>query len=671
MPDASSSPDAPQQPTPHTATSEDAGGSGPADGVPALQKDASHRNVVRSSGRLRDLLVSNRPLGVRNMLWAALCVTSAIALLLMLTGRADTVAQDLLRRFGSSGVGAVAEAPPVIRTEEEQAEAGTFTFRDLTLHPDRVHRPYTAGPFLTADAASTAPQLIGQFRDLLALYEEVQGQDSNFDVRVVDNRTGELLELYTLEGEEARYDELGQPESFNWGAVDQERRLVTRRLIDKYVARGVPKPAITIKWGRANQVMQARERDLPFVEYEVRLARYLGMSLLPTEIGTVETFNQDRLVSGVGARSRYQLMPFLLRQHRVHHYALPTASTNAIPVTEEWHPLLVMEPAFIHMKASINAVGHEIPGISAYHTGANNIFKVYQRFLADGSEHVASSPSVMDAYMWAVTEGFDTVSENSSFGPYSRKYVASAYGALRATDAMPIDRRRAFRGERVQIRAGKTAQLSELLRALQADSTGALDWGTAANDTPSLYNRFRTLNPHFDLPEGPAEGGVPVRGDVRLSATASSGDVPVRFFLPLGATEMLAQSEADVLDASKTFRFDRSTYPDPARGEKTIWDRQYDDLNADIAHFGFTNANRRRLFALRDQFERLARQNPTPYRQMQQEIIDMHAHIWQWNGWEKLRRATTAALGEERAPVRPPAPLGPITTPTAPRSVDF
>lgn len=77
-------------------------------------------------------------------------------------------------------------------------------------------------------------------------------------------------------------------------------------------------------------------------------------------------------------------MPYLLRQHDIHHYTLRTAAGNRIRVLEEWHPLLTMEPAFLVMRSYANAVGHEVPGLSAYHTGPANLFRIYRQFLTEG-----------------------------------------------------------------------------------------------------------------------------------------------------------------------------------------------------------------------------------------------------------------------------------------------
>src|SRR5690606_1192397 len=153
------------------------------------------------------------------------------------------------------------------------------------------------------------------------------------------------LEVYTLRDLKARYQATGE---IDWNDVDfPHRRNATTQLLNKWSARGIPRSALTIRWGRANQVAEARERDAPFIQYEIQLARRLGLSLLPTEIGTVETFNQDWLASPVGAESRFQLMPDIMRMFNVEQYRIPTASGVAVQVREQRHPLLAMEPSMM------------------------------------------------------------------------------------------------------------------------------------------------------------------------------------------------------------------------------------------------------------------------------------------------------------------------------------
>lgn len=608
-----------------------------------------------------------RPVYRRRAFWGAAGAFAVLALLLVLTGRVDLLAQNLLQRFSEPPS---EKAPIVVPTPKPEVDRDSnLPLRDVDIHPDRLFEPYTAGPMI-GDSASTSVRLVREFRDLLDLYTQRQGVDDNFTLRVIDNRSDELLELHVIESEKARHE---QEDTSDWVAIDALRRKETKRLVGKYVARGVPKKHITVKWGRANQIRESQRRDRPYLEYEIRLARYLGMSLLPTEIGTVETFNQDRLVSAVGARSRYQMMPYLLRQLGIHQYNLRTGTGSRVAVFEEWHPLLVMEPAFLILRAYINTVGHEIPGISAYHTGPGNIFKVYQMYLTGDEELFSPSSTVVDAYMWAVTEGFPDVSKRSSFGQYSRGYVASAYGALRAAADVRVDTTWTMQAERVQLQEGKSIYLSELLHTLGEPGADYLRWwspGASAaakadpeqsSQEPNLYAHFRTLNPHMALPEASLNpGSVPTTGDVRLTATAEG--VPVRFFLPPGALAYLAAREIDVFDEKATFAFDHTTYRDAHRSA-TLWDRQYDALVEEIGQFGFTEANRRRLSALQDHFERLAKANPSHYRKAQLAIITVHERMWNSDPWKALAEATAAARGELRVPVRPPDRLLPTPAP--------
>jgi hypothetical protein len=567
-----------------------------------------------------------------------------------LTGVWDSVAQ---RTLGHLPLSAPAPAPSATPDPEPAEIPGSsFRLRDLPSHPDVMHQPYLGFSMgVSADTSS----LLYKFRDLLDLYRKRQGVDDNFTMRVLDNRSGELLEVYTLTDERRAYRRSGGP--VDWRAIDRERRRATRRLVDKYEARGYPTDAITVKWGRANQVHEAHRQEEPYIEYEIRLARYLGLSLLPIEIGMVETFNQDHLVSSVGARSRYQMMPFILRRNGLHRYHLPTAPGGHIQVQEELHPLLTMKPAFLLLKGYVNAVGHEIPGISAYHTGPGNIYKLYRLFFTESGKYFDASASVMDAYMWAVTEGFETVRERSTFGPYSRGYVASAYGALQAIDDERIDTTKTMRAVRVRVADGKDVTLDRLLEALRGR---ALNWhmdGVRTEpDTP--YNRFRALNPHLDLPP-PSGEGVPPRGNVRF-VSAVSGQ-PVRFFLPLGGPAALRASGIDVLDSSAQKVFDTGTFAPPAPSEVTVWDRRYEALVRDIRHFGFTQANRARLLRLYDKFEALAEENPSSYRQAQLHIIRTHRRIWLSNPWDKLSAASALAMGTTKMPASPP-----YTQPTSP-----
>lgn len=517
----------------------------------------------------------------------------------------------------------------------------------LPSHPDRMLRPYMP-PGSPATATAT-PSVVREFHALLDQFTQRQVKDDNFTVRVIDRRTDDVLELYELTSLRQAYRR-GKPTE--WRVVDQRRREVTRRLVDKYERRGVPLEDIIVRWGRANQIEQAQERDRPYRAYEIQLAHYLGLSLLPTQIGAVETFNQDDLVSPAGAKSRYQMMPWILRRSGVHTYNLRSEAGTAVEIEEAHHPLLTLEPAFLLLRGYVNAVGHEIPGLSAYHTGPGNIYKLYRKYYTK-SGYFRSNSTVVDAYIWAITEGFDTVSEGTTFGPYSRGYVPSAYGALNASDGRALDLSETVRAARVQVRPGSRITLRRLLTTLTRTDR-SFNWGPAAQE-PTAYARFRAFNRHFDLPASD-DGSVPADGNVTLVSTVDGKGV--RFFLPLGAPKALRAAGLDVLDPDLTFRFDGSAYAPPGDRQRTRWDRRYDDLVDDIKHFGFTPENRERLLALHDKFEELAEETPSPYRRRQLEIISTHRRIWLSNPWDVLSELTLRVTGREKAPTQPPVSVG-------------
>jgi len=253
-----------------------------------------------------------------------------------------------------------------------------------------------------------------------------------------------------------------------------------------------------------------------------------------------------------------------------------------------------------------------------------------------------------------VTRGYETVSRNTSFKTYSRGYVATAYGSLRATQSLPIDSTLTVEAERVQLRPGEQVYLSRLLGVLER-SGGDLNWGPGTSDV-TLYDRFRSLNEHFVLPRGVEDGtGVAPATDLRI--VAESQGVPVRFFLPPGASAILSNAGIDVIDEDETFVFSHDTYGAPDPAEITTWDRQYDALVRDVAPFGFTNDNRRRLAVLVDQFERLAESNPSHFRRMQLDVIKTHERIWGSRVFNNLASAVSAARGRARFEPRPPSML--------------
>lgn len=560
-----------------------------------------------------------------------------------------------------------------------QAEKALFSFSELNNHPDQIHGAYTSDPLISLGNQPIHDEHLTDFRDLLGIYVARQAEDDNFTVRVIDRRTSGLLERYTLTDLKAEYEATGYAD---WAKVDAKRGSVGGRLVGKYRRRGVPVEDIMIKWGRLDQVKEARMRDEPFISYEIRLSQMLNLSLLSTELGTVETFNDDKLVSTVGARSRYQIMPYMLRKFDIHSYTLRTPTGQTVSVHEEWHPLLTMEASFTIIKSYSNAVGHEIPGISAYHTGPFNIFKIYNMYLQQEQAMFNPSATVMDAYIWALTEGFDQVAEDSGFRKYSRSYIPTAYGSLKGAELLPVDESKTEHVERVQTRVNERLQLSELLAKLaELDERHPLDWGRAGREE-LYYNRFKALNPHIDLPAldmqldssvddalnslptpapmnakqaGSAELTVPRQGDILL--TTRSKSQPVRFFLPLDAADRLMDVGLDVFDTEETFRFDDATFTQPEE-KITVWDKQYDALVDDIKHFGFSRENRTRLYILTDRFAKLYKADPSHYRWLQLRIIKMHKGLWQTRYWGELAKNTSAASTTMASSPMPPAPMG-------------
>ena len=541
-----------------------------------------------------------------------------------------------------------------------------FTFSGLDIHPDRLFGQYFAGAFsgtaLRADTDLSADHQ-ADFRWRLEMYRKAYGVDDNFTVRVLDDRTGKTLEVAQLRGLRDRFRGTGQAD---WDGVNRERRTLTRELRKKWLDYGVPKDHIVIRWGYADQTREARERDAPFLAYEVNLARRLGLSLLPTEIGTVETFNQDQLISSAGAESRFQLMPDIMGMFGVEQYALPVASGGTVRVREQRHPLLAMEPSLMLVRAYANAVGHELPGVSAYHTGPGNIFKLYREYLKANPGQVRGA-HVSDAYMWGVTDGFQRVDEVSSFGPHSRAYVLKAYGSLRATEADLVEPGQSFRGELVRLRPGATARLSQVLAAL-APHERRLTWGPV--EGASMYEKVRAMNPHIDLPRGSGDG-VPASGDLRLSASA--GGEPVRFFLPVGSASVLRRVGLDVVGTVQTFD-ERTFLVDPA--EVTSVDRAYVQLVRDAGDFGFTADTRRRMDRIHDQLQTLAERNPdSRYRQTQAKIARIHRSVWRTKNFRDLVATTETLMAADPrvnlgraqpAPTTPPL-RRPTMEPIAPR----
>lgn len=593
----------------------------------------------------------------RRIEWLALGTILVFGLVLLVATRGDLVAQAVPM---AGGPAASEEA------EEEAAPARDLPSRpyrlaDLTLHPDKSFDAYFSGAFFTDgqrvgdSQEGSVMQAVDDFRKQLDIYRRRAGEDDNFTIRVYDNRTWQTLEVFSLREEREKFE---NGASANWGRIDALRRDASNGLISKWVARGVPRDAIATRWGRLNQIKEAREREAAYIEYEIRYARQLGLSLLTTEIGTVETFNQDWLVSPAGARGRYQMMPDILDLFELRTYALPAAS-GTVTVREELHPLLGLIGSFQLVRGYSNSVGHEIPGVSAYHTGPGNIFTVYQSFLrAKANNPGVQDASVIEAYMWGVTSGFERVWKQSSFGPASRGYVLSAYGALRAVDELPIDPSRTLFTERVQLTSGAQISLRQLLDLLEPHG-GRLNWG-AGVESGNAYERFRQLNSHMALPasNNDSETVIPAGGDVRLTAAVSGK--PVRFFVPHGTTELLQRVRPDLLDTRRTFRFDDTAFADPAvNGEKTQYDYAYDELVRDIGQFGFSIENRNRLEGLYRRFVAMAEENPSHYRETQRIVITIHRRVWMTRGFRDLAGTVQNVLEASRFPLQAMEPAGP------------
>ena len=532
---------------------------------------------------------------------------------------------------------ATPSATPVISAAEPIEDTPTFTFREHELNPDRLYATYLTAP-VTLDGSYTAAPLVAPFRAFLDTYARRQAEDDNFTVRLMETTTGRTVQVVELTAERADYRRTGVAD---WDSIDRVRRVRTESALRQP---GITRSNTSVRWGRADQVKEARERDAPYVMHEIALARSLGLSLLATEIGSVETFNNDRLVSTVGARSRYQMMPDILEPTGLHRYSVRTAGGSRVTVSDEWNPLFTMEPAFHLLRGYANAVGHEITGVSAYHAGPGNLFAVYRSFLNSGLRYYGPRTSVIDAYMWGVTEGFAQVSSSTSFKAYSRSYVASALGTMRANQDAPVDPSRTVRGELVQMRPEQTVALSTLLERLNGLE---LDWSTPLGAPEgSIYQRFRRINPHFDLPGGLSPSQV---SDVLF--THESEGAPVRFFLPIGAAEALRRGGLDALTVLR--RYDESVFA-RRMSEETLWDRQYAGLVQRAERMsGFTAAARAELDFLYERFRDLAEQNPTPYRIAQRDIIRTHRSVWRTTGFDKLADAVALAQGNVRMMVLP------------------
>ncbi|MBL7977791.1 MAG: hypothetical protein JNN12_05565 [Bacteroidetes Order II. Incertae sedis bacterium] len=517
-----------------------------------------------------------------------------------------------------------------------------FNLKDLNNHPDQAFPGLFPGDDpadknrMVSNFAAIGSETYQKFSSLLNIFATRQGEDDNFTIRIMD-KNDNTIEVVTLDSLKQVYADRGW---MVWDEVDREREKIGRKIKERYRARGYAATDIQTRWGRKNQVLEARRREENLITYELRLAQRLGLSTLVTEIGTVETFNQDWLVSSVGARGRYQFMPSLLRTFDIEQYDIKNIQGGLLKVREERHPLLTMEASATLVRAYANAVGHEIPGVSAYHTGPGNIFKVYQFYLQNRTERMPTN-SVAQAFIWGLTTGFPIVSRNSSFKAYSQGYVPSLYGSMRAVEKLRIDPAKMLRADLVQVSDGTTITLSDLLTVLENNGGKQMNWGYGTPNN-TLYQRFRELNPHFGLPDY-ASDDVPQSGNLVLRKYASNGD-RIRFFLPAGAADMLERIDPSILDERMTFRFDHTTFLDPVKtGEKTELDYEYDNLVSAIGRFGFTQENKDKLGVIANGLIQAALNTPTPFRRSQARIVRIHRDTWNSAEWKKLADAVSVA----------------------------
>ncbi len=202
---------------------------------------------------------------------------------------------------------------------------------------------------------------------------------------------------------------------------------------------GSPSENIVIRWGYANQTLEARERDSRYLTYEVNLARRLGLSVLATEIGTVETFNQDQLVSSVGARSRYQMMPDILRMFDVEQYSLPVASGGTVQVSEEQHPLLA-DGALPDAGPRLRQLGRpRAPRHLGLPHRPRQHLQALPRVPPGHARPRRAASTSRTPTCGASRTGSSASTTCPASGPQSRVYVLKAYGAL-ARDRGPADR---------------------------------------------------------------------------------------------------------------------------------------------------------------------------------------------------------------------------------------
>ena len=104
--------------------------------------------------------------------------------------------------------------------------------------------------------------------------------------------------------------------------------------------------------------------------------------------------------------------------------------------------------------------------------------------------------------------------------------------------------------------------------------------------------------------------------------------------------EALLASGIDAIDTNNVKYFDERTYQSGAyRKDSTDWDRAYSELVSRVRQFGFTHAHREQLDTIAVHMEHLAEQHPTPFRQAQARIVQIHQQMWDSRPWRRLADA--------------------------------
>lgn len=495
--------------------------------------------------------------------------------------------------------------------------------RFAAMHPDSLYPAWKESAQHTERGQA--------FNNLLTLYRWRQATDDNYTLRVVDGRTDSVLLVRRLMPTQLTQLPTDPSQRSEWEQVDRLRRTETRALVDDFEVRGIPRRDIIVKWGRASEVQQAQQRDRPFDPYELEWASHFGLSLLATEISTVETFNDDRLVSSVGARSRYQFMPDLIERFGLSSFVVPTRRGSGLRIRPYEHPLHIMEPAMITMRAYSNAVGHEIPGLSAYHSGPYNIFAIYRAYLSDDAIAAQQTISPLDAYIWGITAGFETVSQRTSFRNMSRGYVPALYGSLYMKPA-PNFEHEAFRGIEITWQ-GESTYISDVLNRI-SDATATADHG-------AFIRTFKRLNTHI-----PWRNAQTTTIDPTEDLVLGRDTRPLTFFLPMHADSGTPNLPDGVTVIKRV---------EPENVRPTVVplpvDLAYQDLIQEVSTFDVSLDTRTRLVAMVGEARELYAQFPTAYRYQQLMIMSLHEQIWRSDHFERLV-ASLAEYDERSTPDR-------------------